>query len=153
MYRAVEISKMLGVSKVTIYNDFKKFKSELNPYIITEKGSKYLNEEGFELLKKLRENKDASKVVIEVNSTDSTGDLNKVVENELREQLESFKEQVKYLKYQLEISQKNIEREQQLHEHTQVLLKQVQDQLLLMEPEVRDTETEKKSIWSRIFKP
>lgn len=149
MYSVSEISKKLNVSKVTIYNDLKRFKSEIKPYLKTVNRSKYLTEEGFELLLELRGFK---------SDTNSSNDTNG--ESELFKEVEIYKEQIKFLKLQLEISQKNLEREQELHEHSQVLLKQAQDKLLLSSPnslsdqeeEFRENENTTKSLWSKLFK-
>jgi len=142
MYTVKEISEKIGVSKVTIYNDLKRFKSELKPYLRVEQRSKYLSEEGLDLLKKLRGGK-----------TKLDSNLNQTLESELRQRLEDSEVQIKYLKSQIEISQKNFEREQQLHEHTQVLLKQSQDHSLLLEHQLdeKSSEEDHLTLWQKIF--
>jgi|GEM_PF-5442079 len=157
MYSVAKISEKLGVSKVTVYNDLKRFKVQLNPYITTSKRSKCLNDEGFEMLKNLRSNKADFKPDFKL---DFKPNFSKEIEIELRQRLEDSKERIKSLESQLERSQKNFEREQQLHEHTQILLKQTQDKLLLSDgnengdlfkSKEMDPEKEKKSFWKKIF--
>lgn len=146
MYSVEEISNELSVSKVTIYNDLKRFKSELSPHIRVEKRCKYLTVEGFNLLCSLRG-------VKEVNKVDLNKGLNSGLIDQLYKQLEDSKEQVNYLKSQLELSQKNLEKEQQLHEHVQILLKQEQDRSLLLEHQLDDKASDKvqKTLWEKIF--
>jgi hypothetical protein len=138
MYTVKNLSSILHVSKATIYNDFKRFKAEIKPYLKTKNHSKYLTSDGLEILKKLR----GIQVGLESNLNDPYKSL-------LLEQVDSFKVQVEYLKNQLEIQQQNLEREQQLHEHTQILLKQSQENILLLETEKK---VDKISFWKKFLK-
>lgn len=51
MYKVIEVSKLLGVSKVTIYKKMEIFKKELKPHIHKKKNITYLDDEGVEIIK------------------------------------------------------------------------------------------------------
>lgn len=51
MYKVIEVSKLLGVSKVTIYKKMEIFKKELKPHIHKKKNITYLDDEGIEIIK------------------------------------------------------------------------------------------------------
>lgn len=176
MYTVIEISKKIGVSKATVYNDLKRFKVELKPYLSTLNRSKCLNEEGFIKLIELRDLKAPLESDLKVNfkkpvkkelnqcfahlkaplESDLKVTSKTSVEEELNQRIEEFKNRLEFVEKQLEISQKNLEREQQLHEHTQILLKQSQEQVLLLSDPENITgdkkEKNEKSLWERIFK-
>ena len=142
MYSVKEISEILNVSKVTIYNDLKRFKSELKPYLTTRNKVKYLSQDGLDKLSSLKQLN--SEVKTDFNQT-----LNNNIETELRERIKDSKEEVKFLKRQLEISQKQLEisqkqleDSQRLHEHTQILLKQSQEKNSLLETQENEKEVE-----------
>jgi|LGOV01.1.fsa_nt_gb transposase len=133
MYSVKEISEILNVSKVTIYNDLKRFKSELKPYLTTRNKVKYLSQDGLDKLSSLKQLN--SEVKTDFNHT-----LNDDIEIELRERLNDSKEELKFLKGQLEIGQKQLENSQRLHEHTQILLKQSQEKNMLLESQKNEKE-------------
>lgn len=51
MYKVIEVSKLLGVSKVTIYKKMEIFKKELKPHIHKKKNITYIDDEGIEIIK------------------------------------------------------------------------------------------------------
>ncbi len=51
MHRVIEVSRMLGVSKVTIYKKMELLKKELKPYIRYRSNIAYIEEPGVEILK------------------------------------------------------------------------------------------------------
>ena len=138
MYTASDLSKILGVSKTTIYNDFKHFKAELEPFFTTHNRSKHLTIEGLKILKKLKG------IQVEVESSLNASFQN-MPESVLIERIEFFQAQVEFLKKQLE-------REQQLHENTQILLKQSQENFLMIEPKKEEPGEVEKKIEKNWFK-
>ncbi len=96
VYRVIEVARMLGVSKVTIYKKMRYLKDEIKPYVVKEKNITHIKSEGVELIKNTlqvqdfdAENKDSLKVV----------DLEKQV-NALRVELDSKNDIVDKLKKQ-----------------------------------------------------
>lgn len=51
MYKVIEVSKLLGVSKVTIYKKMEIFKKELKPHIHKKKNITFIDDEGVEIIK------------------------------------------------------------------------------------------------------
>lgn len=51
MHRVIEVSRLLGVSKVTVYKKMELFKKELKPYIRYRSNIAYIEDPGVELLR------------------------------------------------------------------------------------------------------
>lgn len=51
MYKVIEVSKLLGVSKVTIYKKMEIFKKELKPHIHKKKNITFIDDDGVEIIK------------------------------------------------------------------------------------------------------
>ncbi len=51
MYRVIEVARMLGVSKVTIYKKMRYLKDEIKPYVVKDKNVTHITGEGVELIK------------------------------------------------------------------------------------------------------
>lgn len=51
MYRVIEVSHMLNVSKVTIYKKMSALKEEIRPFVVKEKNVTYLTEEAVALIR------------------------------------------------------------------------------------------------------
>ncbi len=70
MYRVIEVARMLGVSKVTIYKKMRYLKDEIKPYVVKKKNVTHITDEGVELIKSTiqvqdyeSENKDKAKLI------------------------------------------------------------------------------------------
>jgi len=51
MFRVIEVAKILGVSKVTIYKKMDRLKKELKPHIHKRSNITYIDEDGLSILK------------------------------------------------------------------------------------------------------
>lgn len=51
MYRVIEVARMLGVSKVTIYKKMRFLKDDIKPFVVKEKNITHITNEGVELIK------------------------------------------------------------------------------------------------------
>lgn len=145
MLNVLEISEQLGVSKQTVYRYFNNFNRVLKPHIKVRDGSKHLTREGFELLCRLTDNE--KNVKMPENETAETVGTIPI------EQYELLSHHVKMLEKQLEISQKNLEDEKRLHANTQELLLISQKQIVLLnEPELKGSESDRRSFLKKLFK-
>ncbi len=84
MYRVIEVAKMLGVSKVTVYKKINKNKKQLKNHVHTRSNITYIDDVGIEIIKKTievastfsaSETSDASQVQKEI-----LDDLNDIIE-------------------------------------------------------------------------
>lgn len=51
MYKVIEVARMLGVSKVTIYKKMELLKKNLKPYVHKKKNITFIDDEGVELIR------------------------------------------------------------------------------------------------------
>lgn len=155
MFSVSEVAKKLNVARVTIYRNIET--PELQQYVTVKNNVKYIDSTGLDLLKE----KLGCNTKQECNSNNETTDL--------LHQLQLLQAETEHLKRELESKDKHIDtltgETQMLHdmlqheresgkdlrrliENSQVLLKQQQDKILLLEnPEPK----EKRAIWN-IFK-
>jgi hypothetical protein len=160
-YKISEIVDDIGVSKATIYNKLSSLKDLLRNHIKVRKGIRYVDYEGFRIIKNsigfskeqytdLKEN-----LTLEpeyVGSVDDSSKLetlensNKLIES-LETQLEYLKSVISEKDKQLSASQEQTANLTRLLENSQVLLKQQQEKILFLESPPK----EKRSIWD-IFK-
>ena len=159
-YTIAEVSKILCVSKVTIYNKLKTLNKELKPCVKLKQKVKYIDETGLELIKmSLSESKndlnalnndlkqDASN--FDYNEDLSTlNKLNNDVEMLKSDYINRLKENIKLLEKELEIKNEQLNTKDKLLENFQVLLREEQKNRLLLEEK---KESDKKSFWSRFF--
>ncbi|MBS7526537.1 hypothetical protein KHM83_07590 [Fusibacter paucivorans] len=98
MYRVIEVAKMLGVSKVTVYKKINKNKKLLKNHIQTRSNITYIDDVGIEIIKN----------TIEVTSTYSSTDpsdigiIQKEVIDNLNETILFLSDQVSKKKMQIE---------------------------------------------------
>jgi hypothetical protein len=152
-YTIAEIAEKLQVSKVTVYNKIKDF--NLKEFTEVNRGVKYLNQEGFEVLnesigltlEQYKEFKGLNKEFKEppINLLDTLNIEVQTVKNEyinhLKTQIETKDNQIFELMEQL----KNKDR---LLANSQIIQKQQQDKIFLLE----DHETkEKHSFWNKFI--
>ena len=156
MYNVDEVSKMIGVSRVTVYKKIKNVK-ELQEYIVKKEDIIYIKDEGIGILK------------------DSLNKNNKYIKDEIAVDLDSsskelinlLKEQLKEKDIQIKEKDKQVNELINLNKNNQVLLKQQQDKelkqlelaehfemvdkkLIELKGKMEDKKKEeKKSIWSR----
>ena len=114
MFTVEEVSKLLSVSKVTIYAKLKKYESK----VVVKQGKKYVTEELLSLIKQELNLKECLKDNLKVEN--NTGAINQEIATD-RDDL------INFLKQQLEEKDKQIEELINLNKNNQILLKQQQD--------------------------
>lgn len=158
-YKISEIVDIIGVSKATIYNKLSSLQDLLRNHINIRKGIKYIDYEGFEIIKNaiglskerytdLKENS-----LTELESIDNgkvSSELETLEKN--NKYLESLEIQIEYLKSvitekdkQLETKDIQISEITKLVENGQVLQKQQHDKILLLED---SHAKQKRSFWN-----
>jgi len=90
MYRVIEVAKLLGVSKVTIYKKINKNKKDLKNHIHTRSNITYIDDVGVEIIKKTIEVSSS----YHVNDNYDESELKKIAIEDLDKQIEFLNEQV-----------------------------------------------------------
>lgn len=128
MFTVEEVSKLLSVSKVTIYAKLKKYESK----VVVKQGKKYVTEELLSLIKQELNLKECLKDNLKVEN--NTGAINQEIATDrydlinLNQDLINFlKEQLLEKDLQLKEKDKQIEELINLNKNNQILLKQQQD--------------------------
>lgn len=128
MFTVEEVSRNLGVSKVTVYNKLKKYESK----VVLKQGKKYITEDLFNLIKeeikvksevKNQENERCINQEIAMDR-DISFKLNKSLNADV---IDILKEQIREKDIQLREKDKQIQELINLNKNNQVLLKQQQD--------------------------
>jgi predicted DNA-binding protein YlxM (UPF0122 family) len=153
MYSISEISKMIGVSRQSIYKKIDK--EGLQEYLIDGEKGKVVTDEGLDVLKGL-----FSEYLDSKPDTDNLQEKNSSTTDNLQaDYIDSLKSDIEYLKGVISDERESLrdiisDQSQQitsltrLLENSQVLLKQQQEKILFLEsPPVK----EKASFWSSIF--
>jgi hypothetical protein len=151
-YSISEVSKRLKVSKVTIYKKIAKV-NELRNHVKQLKEGKCITTEGIEILKQsLSVNQYVKPSQQELKPEEGNQEtateliVYKRLTETLEKQVNELKEDKENLYGQLGIKDKQIESLARLNENAQVLLKQQQDKILLIEnPPIKG----KLSFWDR----
>ena len=128
MFTVEEVSKLLSVSKVTIYAKLKKYGSK----VVVKQGKKYVTEELLSLIKQELNLKECLKDNLKVEN--NTGAINQEIATDRDDLINLNQDLINFLKQQLE--EKDIqlrEKDKQLEElinlnkNNQILLKQQED--------------------------
>ena len=140
IYTIAEVSELIGLSKVSIYKKLKL--KQIEPHISKKQGVTYITEEGLTLIK------DTLKVNYEVKTDSNLKDINSSAKHEIATDTEVFNikyDYIKTLKEQLNEKDSQIRelttalgKAQGLHQNTQVLLRNEQDQPLLLEQHIKE---------------
>jgi len=140
IYTIAEVSELVGLSKVSIYKKLKL--KQIEPHISKKQGVTYITEEGLTLIK------DTLKVNDEVKTDSNPKNINSSVNHEIATDTESFNikyDYIKTLKEQLNEKDSQIRelttalgKAQGLHQNTQVLLRNEQEQPLLLEQHIKE---------------
>jgi hypothetical protein len=160
-YKISEIVDMIGVSKATVYNKIGSLKDILRNHINVRKGIKYIDSEGFSIIQdsigfsKVQYTDLKEEFKIEQENINNSIVSNKIETLENNSKLiESLETQLEYLKSviaekdrQLETRDSQISGMTKLVENSQVLLRQQQDKIFLLESPQDKPVKEKKSIW------
>jgi hypothetical protein len=155
-YSISEASKLLKVSKVTIYKKLDKVNG-LKEHIKQLKEGKCISEEGFELLKKSIQLTPFTKPLQQEFKADNENEVSerdlivyKQLITNLESQVNDLKDDRQKLYEQLGTKDKQIDSLTRLNENSQVLLKQHQEKILFLEDSQTKEPEEKKSLWKRL---
>ena len=128
MFTVEEVSKLLSVSKVTIYAKLKKYESK----VVVKQGKKYVTEELLSLIKQELNLKECLKDNLKVEN--NTGAINQEIATDRDDLINLNQDLINFLKQQLEEKDiqlrekdKQIEELINLNKNNQILLKQQQD--------------------------
>ena len=128
MFTVEEVSKLLSVSKVTIYAKLKKYESK----VVVKQGKKYVTEELLSLIKQELNLKECLKYNLKVEN--NTGAINQEIATDRDDLINLNQDLINFLKQQLEEKDiqlrekdKQIEELINLNKNNQILLKQQQD--------------------------
>ena len=128
MFTVEEVSKLLSVSKVTIYAKLKKYESK----VVVKQGKEYVTEELLSLIKQELNLKECLKDNLKVEN--NTGAINQEIATDRDDLINLNQDLINFLKQQLEEKDiqlrekdKQIEELINLNKNNQILLKQQQD--------------------------
>ena len=103
MFTVEEVSKLLSVSKVTIYAKLKKYESK----VVVKQGKKYVTEELLSLIKQELNLKECLKDNLKVEN--NTGAINQEIATDRDDLINLNQDLINFLKQQLEEKDKQIE--------------------------------------------
>jgi len=122
MYRVIEVARMLGVSKVTIYKKVNKNKKALKNHIHTRSNITYIDDVGVEIIKE----------TIEISSTNMFGSGNDIDELK-KEYLEDMNETFEFLSAQIQIKKKQVQKKDEIIEAYKGIIKSNRGKLQYLE--------------------
>lgn len=122
MYRVIEVARMLGVSKVTIYKKVNKNKKNLKNHIHTRSNITYIDDVGVEIIKE----------TIEVSSNNSYGGGNDIDELK-REYVEDLNETIEFLSSQIQIKKRQVQKKDEIIEAYKGIIKSNRGKLQYLE--------------------
>lgn len=140
MYTVLEISQLLRTSKATIYRKLESIDGILE-HILIRNNTKYIDDEGFELIKKSINSKYDIKEQIKSSNTKSENDLTKKHEK----YIENLEDEIDFLREEIQKKNSLIEQQSQQLSNSQLLLIENRDKLMALENTVAATK-EKKSV-------
>jgi hypothetical protein len=142
-YSVYEVANLLGTSHTTIYNKInnKEIYKELRNFIKKQGKSTIINSDGIDILKKYIPVKESLNKVDENFITESNEPIKKTFDNTgTKDSLEIYKELIDNLQSQISDLRNDkeklfteVEQQRLLHQNTQILLKQSQEKIYLLE--------------------
>ncbi len=127
MYRVIEVARMLGVSKVTIYKKINKNKKALKAHIHTRSNITYIDDAGVQIIK------DSIEVVTPYSLNDDT-DLAEFKRNSLND----LNEVIAILSHQIEIKKQQINRKDEIIESYKSILKSNRGKIQYLESKLSE---------------
>ena len=112
MYRVIEVARMLGVSKVTIYKKVNKNKKTLKNHIHTRSNITYIDDVGVEIIKD----------TIEVNSSLNYGSGNEL-DDIKKEYLDDLNETLELLNNQIHVKKRQVQKKDEIIEAYKSIIK------------------------------
>lgn len=127
MYRVIEVARMLGVSKVTIYKKINKNKKQLKPHIHTRSNITYIDDEGVEIIK------DSIEIVTPYILNEDT-DLAEFKRNSM----EDLNQMIGILSHQIEVKKKQIDKRDEIIESYKSILKSNRGKIQYLESRLNE---------------
>lgn len=122
MYRVIEVARMLGVSKVTIYKKINKNKKKLKNHVHTRSNITYIDDAGVEIIKS----------TIEVSSM--LGGSESLDMDELQKtSLQDLSDMIDFLNKQIHIKKNQIEKKDEIIEAYKSIIKSNRGKLQYLE--------------------
>ena len=128
MYRVIEVARMLGVSKVTIYKKVNKNKKLLKNHIHTRSNITYIDDAGVQLIKD----------TIEVSSS-SSANGNYDSDELRRNYLDDLNETIEILSLQIQIKKKQIQKKDEVIESYKSLIKSNRGKIQYLESKLNQS--------------
>ena len=125
MYRVIEVARMLGVSKVTIYKKVNKNKKALKNHIHTRSNITYIDDAGVELIKD----------TIEVSSSSVTNGVHD--SDELRR--DYLDDTIEILSLQIQTKKKQIQKKDEVIESYKSLIKSNRGKIQYLESKLNQS--------------
>lgn len=109
MYRVIEVARMLGVSKVTVYKKISKNKKILKHHVVTRSNITYIDDDGVELIR---------------NSIEQNSNGHDLSDYEVRLMVtEDLTAMIQLLNQQIEVKKRQIVKKDEIIEQYKTLLK------------------------------
>lgn len=125
MYRVIEVARMLGVSKVTIYKKVNKNKKALKNHIHTRSNITYIDDAGVEIIKE----------TIEVMANNGYGSGNEIDEIK-KEYIDDLNELIELLNSQIHVKKKQIQNKDEIIENFKTLSKSNRGKIQYLESQI-----------------
>lgn len=119
MYRVIEVARMLGVSKVTVYKKISKNKKSLKNHVHTRSNITYIDDAGVEIIK---------------NTIDPVSGGQDYSDLEIRQMvMDDLSNTIVLLNQQVEIKKKQIQKRDDIIEHYKSTLKSIRGRIQYLE--------------------
>ena len=125
MYRVIEVARMLGVSKVTIYKKVNKNKKALKNHIHTRSNITYIDDVGVEIIKD----------TIEVNSSLNYGSGNEL-DDIKKEYLDDLNETFELLNNQIHVKKRQVQKKDEIIEAYKSIIKSNRGKIQYLESQL-----------------
>lgn len=125
MYRVIEVAKLLGVSKVTVYKKINKNKKQLKNHIHTRSNITYIDDIGIEIIKN----------TIEVSATYNTSDTSDVSQIQ-KEFMDDLNDVIHFLSEQVIAKKTQIESRDEILDSYKTLLKSNRGKIQYLESKI-----------------
>lgn len=125
MYRVIEVARMLGVSKVTIYKKVNKNKKALKNHIHTRSNITYIDDVGVEIIKD----------TIEINSSMNYGSGNEL-DDIKKEYLDDLNETLELLNNQIHVKKRQVQKKDEIIEAYKSIIKSNRGKIQYLESQL-----------------
>lgn len=155
LYTITEAAKQLQVSRVTVYKKIESIK-DLKSHVKIKNNIKYIDDTGLDIIKLSMANNSDSKVDTEEEIDEAVKQSNETYSEQFTDlqdkYINSLQSQIEYLKNELEVKNKLISDQARMIENSQVLLRDNQQKILMLEDKVKEAaEIKPKGFLKKIF--